>query len=412
MKGGFREWVEADYPLEPKKAEQQNCLACHEQITPQVVQDWRSSRHGESANDVTCSVCHGSDHSNAGDVEQARIPTAKRCRFCHEKEWQSFQQGKHALAWKSKEKFPDYHYSRENGKPASQEKSCAQCHKIGTKPASTTERLWREQGIQGANSCSNCHTAHTFSGKQARRPQACRPCHSGIETPQWEAYTRSRHFEVTQKKVKASAQPKAPTCQTCHLVNGSHAAQTAWGAIGLRLPLPPEDAQWSQARSDILTAVRAYSPQNGTEKLLKTYRRLRFFPVERATWEEERRSMLRTCSKCHEQSFAESRLREADRSLRASDILLAQGITVLEELYAGGYLEPSDMYPFPSLIAASRDSTDAEGILRDMFYVHRKQAKSASFHAPGSDLGQKGLDALRSSLNRLRELRDALESRE
>lgn len=413
LEGGLQEWRKADYPLEAKKAVQQNCLACHEHVTPGVVREWESSRHAVSAHNVTCSVCHGTDHTNATDVDQARIPTAKRCRFCHEENWQSFQQGKHALAWKSKEELPEYHYSREYGESASGEKTCAQCHKIGLKSASTTERLWHEQGISGANSCANCHTGHAYSGKEASRPQACRPCHSGTQTPQWEAYTGSRHFEVIQKNEDAPAKSRAPTCQTCHLSDGSHGVQTAWGSIGLRLPLPSGDAEWSQARTDILTALRAYSPQNGTEKLLvTTYRRLRFFPVKDVGWKEKRRSMLRTCSQCHEQGFAENRLQEADRSIRVSDLLLARGITVLEGLYSGGYLEHSDRYPFPSLIGAPGATDDAEKILREMFYIHRKGIKSGSFHAPGSNMEQKGLRALLDSLDRLREIRDDLESRE
>ena len=412
LKGGFQGWKKADYPLEPKKAEQQNCIACHEQITPQVVGDWQSSRHGKSANDVSCSICHGTDHSNATDIEEAQIPTDKRCRFCHERDWQSFQKGKHALAWKSKDNIPDYHYSIQKEKPGTDEKSCDQCHKIGLKSASRTKLLWRDQGIYGSNSCANCHTPHTFSRKKANRPQACRPCHSGTQTPQWESYTASRHFQVRQKSSNSSTKRQGPTCQSCHLPDDSHGVQTAWGSIGLRLTLPPEDEEWSKACTDILTALRAYSPQNGSGDLLDTYQHLRFFPVERDDWEKKRRTMIRTCSKCHEQSFAESRLQDADRMIRSSDLLLARGIAILEELYTKRYLEAPDRYSFPSLINSSREMAEAERIVRDMFYIHRKQVKSGSFHAPESKLAQKGLRALEESLDRLRDIREDLEARE
>lgn len=412
LQGGYQDWVEADYPLEAKKAVEQDCRTCHEEVTPQVVRDWKSSRHGESANDVTCSVCHGIDHTNATNVEQAKIPSTKRCRFCHEKDWQSFQRGKHALAWKSKEEFPEYHYSRKKGNSESGVKTCAQCHKIGLKSDSATQRLWREQGIEGANSCANCHTAHAFSGREAARPEACRSCHSGTQTPQWESYTASRHFEVRQTSADSSAKQQGPTCQSCHLADGSHGVQTAWGSIGLRLPLPPEDEEWSRARADILTALRAYNPQNGTQMLLDTYRRLRFFPVERKDWQEKRRSMLRTCSGCHEEGSVKNRLRGADGMIRDSDLLLAEGIAVLEKLYAKGELEPPKGEAFPRLMGLSRETAEAERIVQDMFTIHRKQVKSGSFHAPESERAQKGMRALRDGLDRLMELRRGLETGE
>lgn len=412
LKGGYQEWVEADFPLESKKAVEQNCRTCHEEITPQVVRDWESSRHGESASDVTCSVCHGIDHTNATNVDEAHIPTAKRCRFCHEKDWQSFQRGKHALAWKSRKEFPEYHYSRKEGHSESGDRTCAQCHKIGLKPASTTRRLWREQGIDGANSCANCHTAHAFSSREAARPEACRSCHTGKQTPQWESYAASRHFEVRRKSANASTQAQAPSCQTCHLSDGSHEVGTAWGSIGLRLPLPQEDGEWARARETILTAMRAYNPQNGSEKLLDTYRRLRFFPVEQGEWREKRRTMQRTCSGCHEHGFGEGRLREAEGMIRESDLLLARGIAVLDELYAKGHPELPEGVAFPVLMGVPGETAEAEGILRDMFTIHRKRVKSASFHAPGSGRAQEGMRALRGGLDRLKDLRQGLETGE
>ncbi len=44
----------------------QECIACHTKITPNIVQDWRLSKH--SANDVECSTCHGDGHTTADDV--------------------------------------------------------------------------------------------------------------------------------------------------------------------------------------------------------------------------------------------------------------------------------------------------------------------------------------------------------
>ncbi|MDP2366230.1 MAG: hypothetical protein Q8M94_20960, partial [Ignavibacteria bacterium] len=44
-----------------------NCITCHKKLTPNIVSDWQISKH--SANDVTCSTCHGSDHNSASTVD-------------------------------------------------------------------------------------------------------------------------------------------------------------------------------------------------------------------------------------------------------------------------------------------------------------------------------------------------------
>ncbi|MBT5309038.1 MAG: hypothetical protein HOL37_06865, partial [Rhodospirillaceae bacterium] len=42
----------------------EECIECHEGITPGIVKDWRQSRHSSptSGEPVTCNACHGDDH--------------------------------------------------------------------------------------------------------------------------------------------------------------------------------------------------------------------------------------------------------------------------------------------------------------------------------------------------------------
>ena len=51
----------ADEPPRPA-----GCVACHEQLEPRVVADWRASAHARS--DVGCEACHGRGHGAADDV--------------------------------------------------------------------------------------------------------------------------------------------------------------------------------------------------------------------------------------------------------------------------------------------------------------------------------------------------------
>ena len=40
----------------------QDCLPCHEKLTPGIVADWRTSKH--AAEDVSCAFCHGTKHTS------------------------------------------------------------------------------------------------------------------------------------------------------------------------------------------------------------------------------------------------------------------------------------------------------------------------------------------------------------
>lgn len=60
----------------PEVATTDECDACHADLTPEVVQQWRGSAHG--MNLVKCFVCHGS----AG-ADFARRPAPDRCLGCH-----------------------------------------------------------------------------------------------------------------------------------------------------------------------------------------------------------------------------------------------------------------------------------------------------------------------------------------
>ena len=72
------------------------CLDCHAALTPNIVEDWKLSRH--AAEGVDCSVCHGQAHSTAADPGLAGVPTPDTCAVCHPDRVAQFSKGKHALA--------------------------------------------------------------------------------------------------------------------------------------------------------------------------------------------------------------------------------------------------------------------------------------------------------------------------
>jgi len=118
LKGGLREWVEAQFPTETKSSLEQACVRCHTNVTPRIVSDWQLSRHGQ--NEVNCSVCHGDHHMSEQDVAKAVVPTQDTCIMCHEIQGEQFKAGKHPAAWAAVKAMPTA--------PVEGRKGCGGCH--------------------------------------------------------------------------------------------------------------------------------------------------------------------------------------------------------------------------------------------------------------------------------------------
>lgn len=164
------------------------CVDCHRKVTPNIVNDWKQSRHSEVG--ISCDICHASDHMTAADAAKAKIPTPETCGQCHDAQVAQFKKGKHAMAWAAMEAMPTIHWQ-----PMAMTegmKGCGSCHKIGLKSPEQLAALQKQERF-GTASCDSCHTRHTFSVKEAKSPQACETCHMGLDHPQWEMYSSSKH---------------------------------------------------------------------------------------------------------------------------------------------------------------------------------------------------------------------------
>src|SRR5699024_8950645 len=76
--------------------------------------------------------------------------------------------------------------------------------------------------------CDTCHTRHTFSTVEARKPQACATCHNGVDHDEYEQYMYSKHgtqYQTLGQDWNWNARLAdalddrnypAPTCQLCH----------------------------------------------------------------------------------------------------------------------------------------------------------------------------------------------------
>jgi hypothetical protein len=236
----------------------------------------------------------------------------------------------------------------------------------------------------GIASCDACHTRHAFAVLEARQPQACQTCHMGFDHPQWEMYSASKHgvrYLLKQNKVLPET-VAAPTCQTCHMQEGHHGVQTAWGFLAVRLPMP-EDKQWAADRATILQALGVLDPNGKPTGRLDVVKAAKVARLTQEDWQKERDKMVKTCNQCHSANFARGELAKSDQMIKEADRLMAGAIRIVAALYKDGILPKpaSYAYAFPDLLTFHDAPTVIEQKLFVMFLEHRMRAFQGSFHA-------------------------------
>ena len=369
-------------------AEVETCVKCHEKTSPGQVADWKASQHFKE--DVTCSDCHGEKHKTKKDFKLASLPDEHVCAQCHEDQFNQFSKGKHNFGWTSLNAMPVTHVEPDELMEGG--KGCGGCHNMGIK-SEAQKKEQRKKGYRYQNnSCDECHTRHTFSKKEAQDPRACQQCHMGYDHPQWEMWSSSKHgtrwFAKESGRLPESA--SAPSCQECHMAEGNHENRTAWGFLGVRLPLP-KDPQWAADRVVILKALGVLSPVTGKPTpRLDAVKSVDLVRVTEESWQKEREKMIDTCKKCHAEDYARTQLDMGDAMMQKTDRLLAQGIDEVAGLYKDGILVKPDNYSFayPDLLFFMRtgggnlkQASYIEQVLFEMYMKHRMRTYQGVFHS-------------------------------
>ena len=390
------------------------CITCHRKVSPGQVHDWELSLHHD--NDVTCSVCHGEEHTSAEDVDKVRLPDEKVCGECHEDQFAQFKKGKHNFGWTVLNAIPATHLAPdeliEGGR------GCGGCHNMGIKTEEQKKAL-REKGYRYQNnSCDECHTRHTFSKKEAQNPRACQICHMGYDHPQWEMWSSCKHGEryMAREGGHLPGEAPAPTCQECHLPDGTHDNHTAWGFLGVRLPMP-DDPQWAADRATILKALGVLTPEGKPGPVLPAVKAADLARLTEEAWRKEREKMLDTCSRCHARSYARKQLEAGDAMIRKADRLMAEAIETVAALYRDGIIQKPEDYPFnyPFLLtfmhtggAAGNKDFDKlsyiDQVLCQMFMKHRMRTYQGVFHLNPDYAYWYGWNELNKDLGEIKEL--------
>ena len=249
------------------------CLACHQKETRGIFLAWVNSKHAK--NGVDCITCH-KNHETAKPKKSVVEPQV--CARCHSEKYDQFQKGRHSVSWDRMKEHPQYQALPDPLKKA----FCERCHNI-------------------QNKCNGCHTSHAFNPEEAREPEACKKCHTGLAGPHDEMYASSLHGTIYATNKNTT---RAPTCVSCHMYKGTH--NVTFGIVY---------DSWGNAVD-----------RNGKS-------------LSKEEQEETRKEMIKeVCFQCHIKSLTLERFELADQVKQRAKGLLEEAEKVIRDLEQEGIL--------------------------------------------------------------------------
>jgi hypothetical protein len=176
-------------------------------------------------------------------------------------------------------------------------------------------------------------------------------------------------------------------------LDGDHNNKTAWGFLGVRLPLP-EDPQWKADQITILKALAVLNPETGEPgPVYDVVAAVDLARLDKESFDKERNKMISICSECHSEKYATERLNLGDSFFPEIDRMMADAIETVAALYKDGLIKKPADYPFnyPFLLtfmetggAAGRKDFNKlsyiDQVLLQMYMKHRMRAYQGFFH--------------------------------
>jgi hydroxylamine dehydrogenase len=337
-----------DQLLEKYKAS--DCIACHEEVTPGIVYDWRASTHADpkkneyfairtrqieqlierDLENVDCSECHGKDH------KELHMPTPDICGNCHPKQVNeyldemAYGRPNHVDTFTANVVPPWYPEAARQGYLTSMF-GCDYCH-------GTTEK------------CDICHTRHKFTAEEGRRPEACESCHMGFDHPDSESYMESKMGKIYEMEgdewdwgkplgeVIPGKDYRTPTCQFCHMYQseGKFVHTLAAKGIWRMGTVPPKSYEFKSSLKNYPYGVKLPP----LDKKLDIYSEAN---------RKNREQWIEMCSNCHSPRWGRLYLENLDDMMFEMWKIQDRAHLLMDELAAANAFDPpvSERDPFP-----------------------------------------------------------------
>lgn len=381
------------------------CLACHVQTTPGLFAQWNGSKHASSG--VYCDACHGSDH------DALIWPTGEQCRSCHGAQVDQFNNGKHHLAWVAMVPVVDILKLDES----TIVKGCGLCHRIGAS-GNTTNWGPKTPGVATTpgSKCDVCHTRHTFSLVEARKPEACSNCHMGFDHPAYEMYVGSKHgiIYTTRGGEYNWTYPynerwpnQAPVCITCHMDKGNHLVITSYGFYGILGPnVGPlaNDTEWAKDNAEVLKGLGVLTPEGQPGVLFEYAKNMRVARLSDEEFKRLRTEKMEICYRCHSRVYINEQFKHYEAVTKESIHLLAEGVRIVAELYKDGTIQKPESYPYnyPFMVAFYNSPTPIEQDLYLMLEEWHNRMFMGAFHQSADYMHWEGFAPMKEHLVRMR----------
>lgn len=313
--------------LQGSRVQAEDCIPCHREKTPAAVRQWEASAHGKAK--IGCEKCHGTDHEKMLKGE-ARVDM-KACAPCHKKAFDSHRQSRHGMGLHSG-------WGCTRNLEGRNQRECAFCHdKDSAEPLSSVQcarflKQSAEMGEIGCNychsvesSCASCHTNHGTDLKIVRDPASCAKCHMGPDHPQWEMWQTSLHGTL----YGSLGDRTGPTCQTCHMPQGTHDVSLGITMSSAGIPYPPEKAK------------------------------------------ANRQQMVKICSQCHAPGFAGRELARGDAVQRQSLTIVKEAEKIILDLADHNLLDPMPENRPPHPLSGNKLVLDSQLLYEDTSHIER-----------------------------------------
>jgi hypothetical protein len=331
------------------------CITCHKAsgVMEAVYNDWEKSKHAQ--NNVTCIDCHLAAQTDPDVISHngffiSPIVSPKDCSLCHSQVVAEFTQSLHSFGNQYYEflfdnkKLPYIESQVEGGYIVSEGseithaatlRGCQACH--GTNMTGKTAddyTVWPNNGIGRINpdgskgSCAACHSRHTFSVEEARKPETCGQCHMGPDHPQIEIYLESKHGNIyssegdtwnwTSEEWIAGVDYRAPTCASCHMsaAPGVAATHDVSSRLSWELETP------ISRRTDNIANSLGVPFGDGT------------------TWQVKQDRMKKVCRQCHGPTWVDNYYKQADIVVELYNEQYSAAKKIVDELYEDELLTP------------------------------------------------------------------------